>query len=143
VHFEFNGYRSKTALLFREGDRRPLKFHHLPTDPEIGFPEPWTRGKECGRRSSTGAFGREKSTLSPCIHLPADTAHSRRKSFYCFVINLYGDESETDKNREREKERESKASKGVANSRRRRRRRRQRQRRRHTCDTPPPQDSLE
>jgi len=128
VHFGFNGYGSKTALLCREGERRPLKFHHLPADPEIGFPEPWAAGAECADNDRPRARLDVKNppsrgTLSPSR---TDTAHSRGKSFYCFVINLYGEVSETDeKRRGRERER---VSKGVANSRRRRRRRRWRSR---------------
>jgi len=86
VQFEFNGYGRKTALLFQGGETESsLKFHHLPTNLKIGFPELWARGKVCGQRSSAGAFGREKSTLSPYAHQPTDTAHLHGK---VFIVSL-------------------------------------------------------
>lgn len=130
VHFEFNGYGSKTALLFREGERRPLKFHHLyqPT-PKSDFRNRRPRVK-CADNDRPRARLDVKNPPSPLTHLSDNTAHSRRKSFYCFVINLYGEMSEMDGNSERERERvRGRESRGVANSRRRRRRRRLRRRR--------------
>jgi len=89
VHFGFNGYGSKTALLFREGERRPLKFHHLPADPEIGFPEPWAAGGvECADNDRPRARLDVKNppsrgTLSPS-HIP--TPHTRAGKV--FIVSL-------------------------------------------------------
>jgi len=88
VHFGFNGYGSKTALLFQEGDnRRPIKFHQLPTDPEIGFPEPWAVGKSVWTTIVRGRVWTWKIHLLP-VHSPTHIPTPHTRAGKVFIVSL-------------------------------------------------------